>query len=206
MIGGFLDGYRDSIPRFFEHSKAPIKALIGPWNHTFPHEAEPGPFDRMARGSSALVGLLAEGNAKRNHGRAALRSLHAPLVSARSEHRGNSRRVARGKNLAARATRKRRHFFLEPNYSLGDAPRPLRPSAGTSCSMFRPSAAKPASGGAISRQISGRLTRTVWFMIPRRSRKTPRSSVGLKLSCRFQAARRWPIGSCVFPTLRPTAR
>ena len=43
MIGGFLDGYRDSIPRFFEHSKAPIKALIGPWNHTFPHEAEPGP-------------------------------------------------------------------------------------------------------------------------------------------------------------------
>src|SRR5271156_4848673 len=43
MVGGFLDGYRDSIPRFFEHSKAPIKALIGPWNHTFPHEAEPGP-------------------------------------------------------------------------------------------------------------------------------------------------------------------
>ncbi|HEY0704415.1 MAG TPA: CocE/NonD family hydrolase [Candidatus Acidoferrales bacterium] len=43
MIGGFLDGYRDSIPRFFEHSKAPIKALIGPWNHDFPHEADPGP-------------------------------------------------------------------------------------------------------------------------------------------------------------------
>ena len=43
MIGGFLDGYRDSIPRFFEHSKAPMKALIGPWNHTFPHDAEPGP-------------------------------------------------------------------------------------------------------------------------------------------------------------------
>ena len=43
MIGGFLDGYRDSIPRFFEYSKAPLKALLGPWNHTFPHEAEPGP-------------------------------------------------------------------------------------------------------------------------------------------------------------------
>src|ERR1700751_5658866 len=36
MIGGFLDGYRDSIPRFFEYSKAPMKALLGPWNHTFP--------------------------------------------------------------------------------------------------------------------------------------------------------------------------
>jgi len=43
MIGGFLDGYRDSIPRFFEKSKAPLKALIGPWNHSFPHEADPGP-------------------------------------------------------------------------------------------------------------------------------------------------------------------
>ena len=43
MIGGFLDGYRDSLPRFFEKSKAPIKALLGPWNHTFPHDATPGP-------------------------------------------------------------------------------------------------------------------------------------------------------------------
>lgn len=43
MIGGFLDGYRDSVARFFLHSKAPLKALLGPWNHTFPHNAEPGP-------------------------------------------------------------------------------------------------------------------------------------------------------------------
>jgi putative CocE/NonD family hydrolase len=43
MVGGFLDGYRDSLARFFEKSKAPIKALLGPWNHSFPHNAEPGP-------------------------------------------------------------------------------------------------------------------------------------------------------------------
>lgn len=43
LIGGFLDGYRDSIPRMLTHIKAPVKALIGPWNHTFPHDAEPGP-------------------------------------------------------------------------------------------------------------------------------------------------------------------
>ena len=43
LIGGLLDGYRDSIPRMFEHVKAPLKAIIGPWNHTFPNEAEPGP-------------------------------------------------------------------------------------------------------------------------------------------------------------------
>ncbi len=43
LIGGLLDGYRDSIPKMFEQVKAPIKAIIGPWNHTFPNEAEPGP-------------------------------------------------------------------------------------------------------------------------------------------------------------------
>jgi predicted acyl esterase len=43
LIGGLLDGYRDSIPRMLEQVKAPVKAIIGPWNHTFPHDAEPGP-------------------------------------------------------------------------------------------------------------------------------------------------------------------
>jgi predicted acyl esterase len=43
LIGGFLDGYRDSIPRFLEHVKAPVKAILGPWNHSFPHDADPGP-------------------------------------------------------------------------------------------------------------------------------------------------------------------
>jgi uncharacterized protein len=43
LIGGMLDGYRDSIPRMLEHVKAPAKALLGPWNHSEPHEASPGP-------------------------------------------------------------------------------------------------------------------------------------------------------------------
>ena len=43
LIGGLLDGYRDSTPRMLEQVKAPVKAIIGPWNHTFPHDAEPGP-------------------------------------------------------------------------------------------------------------------------------------------------------------------
>ena len=43
LIGGLLDGYRDSIPRMLQQVKAPVKAIIGPWNHTFPHDAEPGP-------------------------------------------------------------------------------------------------------------------------------------------------------------------
>lgn len=43
LIGGLLDGYRDSIPRMFEQVKAPLKAIIGPWNHNFPNDADFGP-------------------------------------------------------------------------------------------------------------------------------------------------------------------
>jgi uncharacterized protein len=43
LIGGMLDGYRDSVPDMLMQSKAPIKAIVGPWNHTFPNDAVPGP-------------------------------------------------------------------------------------------------------------------------------------------------------------------
>ena len=43
LIGGLLDGYRDNIPDMLMRSKAPIKAIVGPWNHTFPNDAVPGP-------------------------------------------------------------------------------------------------------------------------------------------------------------------
>ena len=43
LIGGMLDGYRDSIPRMLAGLKAPTRALLGPWNHSEPHNAVPGP-------------------------------------------------------------------------------------------------------------------------------------------------------------------
>ncbi len=42
-IGGWYDGYRDSPPRMLENVKAPVKAMIGPWDHYFPHNAWPAP-------------------------------------------------------------------------------------------------------------------------------------------------------------------
>jgi predicted acyl esterase len=42
-MGGWYDGYRDSIPRMLQHMQAPIKALIGPWGHTWPNEPYPTP-------------------------------------------------------------------------------------------------------------------------------------------------------------------
>jgi hypothetical protein len=43
-IGGWYDGYRDSLPRMLEHVKgAPVKAMMGAWHHTWPHQPYPGP-------------------------------------------------------------------------------------------------------------------------------------------------------------------
>jgi hypothetical protein len=60
-IGGWYDGYRDSVPRMLQHLKAPVKGMLGPWNHTWPNEAVPPPaiewrheavrwFDRWLKG------------------------------------------------------------------------------------------------------------------------------------------------------------
>jgi putative CocE/NonD family hydrolase len=43
LIGGWYDGYRDSIPRMLEHVKAPVKAIVGAWDHTYPDEPYPKP-------------------------------------------------------------------------------------------------------------------------------------------------------------------
>ena len=44
LIGGWYDGYRDSIPRMLEHVKnAPVKAIVGAWDHTWPNEPYPNP-------------------------------------------------------------------------------------------------------------------------------------------------------------------
>jgi predicted acyl esterase len=43
LIGGMQDGYRDNVPDMLMKSKAPIKAIVGPWNHSFPNEPDFGP-------------------------------------------------------------------------------------------------------------------------------------------------------------------
>ncbi len=42
-IGGWYDGYRNSLPRMLENVSAPVKAIIGPWDHDFPHNAGHSP-------------------------------------------------------------------------------------------------------------------------------------------------------------------
>ncbi len=43
VIGGLLDGYRDTVPRLLENLKVPVRAAIGPWNHAWPDDGVPGP-------------------------------------------------------------------------------------------------------------------------------------------------------------------
>jgi hypothetical protein len=61
LIGGWYDGYRDSVPRMLENLSAPVKAIVGPWSHFYPHNAYPKPqiewrheavrwFDRWLKG------------------------------------------------------------------------------------------------------------------------------------------------------------
>ncbi len=43
MIGGLLDGYRDTVPWMIESSRAPVKGETGTWNHAWPNNGLPGP-------------------------------------------------------------------------------------------------------------------------------------------------------------------
>jgi len=43
LIGGLLDGYRDNVTDMLMQASGPAKAIVGPWNHTFPNDAVPGP-------------------------------------------------------------------------------------------------------------------------------------------------------------------
>jgi putative CocE/NonD family hydrolase len=69
-IGGWYDGYRDSVARMLQHVKnAPVKAMVGAWHHTWPHQPYPGPgmewrheairwFDQFLKGED--TGILDE--------------------------------------------------------------------------------------------------------------------------------------------------
>lgn len=49
-VGGWADPYTNPVPRLMEHLGVPRKALIGPWGHQYPHQANPEP----------MVGFLQE--------------------------------------------------------------------------------------------------------------------------------------------------
>src|SRR6056297_199200 len=43
IFGGWADAYRNTPFRMAEHASAPVKVMLGPWGHLYPHEGAPGP-------------------------------------------------------------------------------------------------------------------------------------------------------------------
>ena len=42
-VGGWNDAYKNAVPALVENLRAPVKGIIGPWVHKYPHFAVPGP-------------------------------------------------------------------------------------------------------------------------------------------------------------------
>jgi predicted acyl esterase len=42
-FGGWADGYMNMVPALAEHSPGPVRGIIGPWVHLYPHMGIPGP-------------------------------------------------------------------------------------------------------------------------------------------------------------------
>ena len=42
VVGGWLDGYRDTVFDLLEHSSTEVEAIIGPWDHVMPETGGPG--------------------------------------------------------------------------------------------------------------------------------------------------------------------
>jgi hypothetical protein len=42
-VGAWKDSYSNTVPRMLKGLTCSKKALIGPWNHKYPHFAKPGP-------------------------------------------------------------------------------------------------------------------------------------------------------------------
>ncbi len=43
VMGGYADGYTNSVTRILENLKVPRLGIIGPWAHLYPHSGSPGP-------------------------------------------------------------------------------------------------------------------------------------------------------------------
>ena len=107
LIGGWYDGYRDSVPRMLEHVKnAPVKAIIGAWDHAWPNEPYPNPGMEWRHEAVRWFDHWLKGVDTGHHGGAAPRRVRARLASARPASRSRAGRTGATRTAGrSRATR-----------------------------------------------------------------------------------------------------
>ena len=206
MIGGMLDGYRDSIPRMLERIPAPTRALLGPWNHSEPHEAVPGPAiewrDQAVEWWTRWLKPHAPHAPDRPRLAVYMNHWYPPDVRIR-EIPGEWRAEA---GLAAERRPPADASTWEPTIRCA---RVLRNPAATNSPTAPLPRSRPEgriSGGGISTATSARSIPTAWCTTLHRSARRCPFSVSRACVCRRPRVRRRPNGSCASPMRHRTAR
>ncbi len=203
-IGGWYDGYRDSLPRMLENLEAPVKAMIGPWSHAWPHDPYPNPgmewrheavrwFDQWLKGVD--TGIMDEPRFA-----VYVRQWHPPgpyLETAPGFWRWEEGWPVRAHRAAGDAPATQSHFVD------ADARRSGAPAA--LCSQHRHGSRR--SGHV----VGGRSPRPTWYRClqpdlrqrnPVRGHRDPGAAPGRPR--RWPRAPRGPTGSCACPMWPPT--
>jgi hypothetical protein len=121
LIAAFSDGYRDTIPRLLVELKSPVRAIVGPWGHDYPHDVSPGPaiewrdlgvrwWDQWLKGRE--TGVMSEPKLA-----VYMRHWYPPdpgLTDVPGEWRNEKNWPPQGQNITA--------FYLESDHSLGAQP------------------------------------------------------------------------------------
>ena len=119
LIGGLQDGYRDNVTDMLMKSKAPIKAIVGPWNHSFPNDADFGPRIEWRDQAVRWFDYWLKGRDTGVHERSAAGDLYAALASAGSESAERAGRMAAGRCVASEGREEDDFVFAEQSRAGG---------------------------------------------------------------------------------------
>ncbi len=103
-VGGWNDAYSNAIPRMINGMTSPVRAIIGPWTHKYPHFAVPEPRIGFLQEALQVVGFLAQGRGHRRAARPGGARLHHGQLCAAGPARppagplDSRRRLARAVN------------------------------------------------------------------------------------------------------------
>ena len=205
VIGGWYDGYRDSVPRMLEKLEAPVKGMVGPWAHIWPNLPYPEPgmewrheavrwFDHWLRGDD--TGIMDEPRFA-----VYVREWHPP--GAVDKVPGYWRwedgwPIGRTKKLA---------LYAHADHTLSSA-KSVGSDGQTHRLRYLPTVGVEASGninwwGDFPWDQRGTDAYSLVYDTVTRWTKTWRSSAFQGRYCMYRRMRPWPIGPCAFLTSRP---